>query len=106
MRIEHQGDTLTISEVKELGAANASAFRSEIRAALPPELKTIEIDLSETSFVDSCGLGALVALHKTACGINGGVTIRLLNPTPSVQQLFELTRMHRIFEIVKCQTYA
>jgi anti-sigma B factor antagonist len=61
--------------------------------------KNIEIDLSETRFIDSCGLGALVALHKTACGHKG--VVRLLNPLPPVQQILELTRMHRIFEIVK-----
>jgi len=49
--------------------------------------------------VDSCGLGALVALHKTAAA-RGGV-LRLINPTPPVQQILELTRMHRIFEIIK-----
>ena len=94
---------MTVSDVKELDAANSNAFRDQIRAALPAELKSIEIDLSQTGFVDSCGLGALIAVHKTACGLNGGVPIRLLNPTPAVQQIFELTRMHRIFEIVKRQ---
>jgi anti-sigma B factor antagonist len=49
--------------------------------------------------VDSCGLGALVALHKTAAA-HGGV-LRLINPTPPVQQILELTRMHRIFEVIK-----
>jgi anti-sigma B factor antagonist len=50
-------------------------------------------------FLDSCGLGALISLHKTACTRNGAV--RLLNPTPPVQQILELTRLHRVFEIVK-----
>ena len=45
------------------------------------------------------GLGALISLHKTTCTRNG--LVRLLNPTPPVQQLLDLTRMHRIFEIVK-----
>jgi anti-sigma B factor antagonist len=101
MKIHQRGETLSISGITELGAANSNAFRDEVRAALPLELTSIEIDLSQTSFVDSCGLGALIAVHKTACSRNGGVAIRLLNPTPPVQQIFELTRMHRLFEIVK-----
>src|SRR3954466_3339088 len=99
MKIEIQGDTLRICGLKELGAANANAFRDEARAAMSDGQRNIEIDLSQTTFIDSCGLGALIALHKTACSRKG--TMRLLHPMPSVQQILELTRMHRIFEIVK-----
>jgi len=66
---------------------------------LADRLKNIEIDLSQTMFLDSCGLGALISLHKTACTRSGAV--RLLNTTPPVQQILELTRLHRVFEIVK-----
>ena len=41
----------------------------------------------------------LISLHKTACSRQG--SLRILNPTPGVLQILELTRMHRIFEIVK-----
>jgi len=97
MKVQALGETLNVSGIKELGAANSQNFRDEIKAALAGE-KNIDIDLSETTFVDSCGLGALISLHKTTCNRNG--TVRLLNPTPPVQQILELTRMHRIFEIV------
>ena len=98
MKSQIDGDTLTITGMKELGASNANSFRDQARAALTDTQKIIEIDLSQTMFVDSCGLGALISLHKLACTRNGQV--RLLNPTPPVQQILELTRMHRIFEIV------
>ena len=99
MKVHVQGDTLTITGIKELGAANSQAFRDQVRAALTEKQRNIEIDLSQTMFIDSCGLGALISLHKTACSRNG--VIRLLNPTPPVEQILELTRMHRIFEIQK-----
>ena len=99
MKFKIQGDTLNINGIKELGAANSKLFRDEVRAALTDQQKVIEIDLSQTLFMDSCGLGALISLHKTTCSRNG--MVRLVNPTPPVQQILELTRMHRIFEIVK-----
>jgi len=98
MKVEAQGETLNVSGIKELGASNSQTFRDEVKGALTDSQKNIEIDLSQTMFVDSCGLGALISLHKTTCNRNG--TVRLLNPTPPVQQILELTRMHRIFEIV------
>jgi anti-sigma B factor antagonist len=104
MRIDLRGDILGISDIEELGAANSEAFRRQVRAAIPASaLRAIEIDLSKTEFVDSCGLGALIAVQKWASSHNGNgaVPVRLLNPPLSVQQVFELTRLHRIFEIVK-----
>jgi anti-sigma B factor antagonist len=98
MKVQPQGETLNVSEIKELGAANSQAFRDQVKGALTDVQRNIEIDLSETMFVDSCGLGALISLHKTTCTRNG--TVKLMNPTPPVQQILELTRMHRIFEIV------
>jgi anti-sigma B factor antagonist len=60
------------------------------------------LDLSETTFVDSFGLGMIASLYKSASDLNtnGPPAIRLLHPQPPVQQLFELTRMHHLFEIV------
>src|SRR5436190_18149851 len=103
MKIHESADTLTVSNIKELAAGNAESFREEVSAALPTGLKAIEIDLSETDFVDSCGLGALISLYKSANNGHEPVAFRLLNPIPAVQQLFELTRLHRIFEIVKTE---
>ncbi len=102
MEIQRQNGTLTVNGVGELSAANARFFRNEICAMLVPELARIEIDLSQTSFVDSSGLGALVSVYKAANEHRrpGGVRMRLLNPPPAVQQVFELTRMHHLFEIV------
>ena len=99
MKVQTDGDTLRISAVKELSATTANAFRDEARRVLSDAETNIEIDLSQTAVMDSCGLGALIALHKTASARNG--TLRLLNPSATVQQILELTRMHRIFEVVK-----
>jgi anti-sigma B factor antagonist len=97
MKMEVLGDTLRVSDVKELGSANANAFRDWVRSSLSNGLRNIELDMSQATFIDSCGLGALIALHKMACARQGA--LRLLSPQPTVHQILELTRMHRIFEI-------
>jgi anti-sigma B factor antagonist len=98
MKMELGEDAVRVSAVEELGAANANAFRDWVRAGLTGPQKHIEIDLSQTTFLDSCGLGALVALHKTACSRQG--RLRLLNPLPPVRQILELTQLDRVFETV------
>ncbi|HEY3898848.1 MAG TPA: STAS domain-containing protein [Chthoniobacter sp.] len=91
-------ETLQVTELKELSGAAATNIRDQIRGALKPAHQCLEIDLSETAFVDSSGLGALIALHKTLRGRGG--QMRLVNPSQTCLQLLELTRLHRTFEIV------
>jgi anti-sigma B factor antagonist len=98
MRFEIAGETLRVGGIEELGAGNCRAFRDQVRAALPEASRNIDIDLSQTGFLDSCGLGALISLRKTAGSRNG--TVRLLNPPPRVQRLFDVTCMHKVFDIV------
>ncbi len=99
MKLESVGKTLLISGLSELNAANAGHFRDRARAAIQPEHSRVDLDLSMTRFVDSSGLGALIALNKLMNSRQGHV--RILNPLPAVLQILELTRMHRVFEIAK-----
>lgn len=99
MNIEDKDETLVVGGIEELAAGNAAQVRDDVRGALRDPHKTVDIDLSGTRFLDSSGLGALIALHKTMMARSGQV--RLLNPTPVATQVLELTRMHRLLEIVR-----
>ena len=94
-----QNETIVVTGITELVAANSFTFRDQVRATMSEGQKFIEIDLSDIHFIDSSGLGALIGLHKTTRVRNGGV--RLVNPTPQVEQILKLTRTNRLFEVVK-----
>ncbi len=98
MQLETQGTKLVVSKVPELTASNASDIKTEVKAAIEDTHTQIDIDLSTTGFVDSSGLGVLIGLHKAMVAKQG--SIRILNPGESVQQVLELTRLHRLFEVV------
>ena len=99
MKMETNGETLRITSVQQLGEANANAFRAWVRGAFSNDHRNIEVDLAQTTFVDSCGLGALIGLHKAALSRKGKLV--LLNPQPSIEQILELTRLDGVFEIVR-----
>lgn len=101
MKFESRNHVLRVSGLQELNASNAAAFRDQARAALQPAHHQLDIDFSEVRFLDSSGLGAMIALHKTMVARNGHV--RVVSPLAQVQQVLELTRMHRIFELAKEQ---
>jgi len=87
---------LTVDGFEELTAANQELFRKQICTALNGHT-TIEIDLSQTTFMDCAGLGALIAVRNLARDRNG--VVRLVNPTPTVQLLFDAVRATDIFEM-------
>lgn len=54
----------------------------------------IVVDLAETTFLDSSGLGALIAGLKSARQAGGD--LRIARPVPSVQAVFELTNLDQV----------
>ena len=97
MQVKVVNDVLTIKGFAELTAANDDLFRQRFCTDLNG-CTSIEIDLSLTTFMDCTGLGALIALRNLAHARKGGV--RLVNPTPAVQGLFDVMRAGKLFEIV------
>ncbi|HET6772441.1 MAG TPA: STAS domain-containing protein [Acidimicrobiales bacterium] len=51
----------------------------------------LALDLSHVGFVDSSGLGVLVAIHRHAASSGGSLVLRSV--PPQVQRLFEITRL-------------
>ena len=101
MEVTIAEEVLTVVGFAEMTAANSHRFRKEVCAALNGHT-VVEIDLSQTTFMDCAGLGALIAVCNLIRG-RKRVVVRLVNPTPPVQQVLELVRARQIFEIVHTQ---
>jgi len=99
VKISQNGETIDVTEIQQLGAANADIFESAVFAALSAGPHQIDIDLSETRFVDCGGVGALVAVRNCARRLNAHATVRLLNPALPARRLLKLTRMDCSFSI-------
>ncbi len=99
MEIELNDGILSVRGLKELDGGDS--VYQKVRSRLPEQLKAIEVDLSQTKFLNCSGLGELIALQKLAVQHCGQPAVRVVNPPPPVQQMLELTRLHNIFEILK-----
>lgn len=99
MKIEIRDGILSVSELKELDGAHPLC--RQVSSRMPNSLRAIEVDLSQTEFLNSVGLGELIALQKMAWERDHTLAVRVLNPSPALLQLFELTRLHQVFEICK-----
>ena len=80
-----------------LDASNAPEFKKTIVALLEQDYDNLIISFSETQFLDSAGLGALVSVLKSASQFKKRVVLTQL--TDQVKQIFELTKLYRLFEI-------
>ncbi|MEL6550587.1 MAG: STAS domain-containing protein [Pseudomonadota bacterium] len=79
-----------------IDAAVAIQFKDALRAATEGGPERVVLDLSGVNFIDSSGLGAVVAAKKL---LNGAHRLELAGLTPVVAKVFKLTRMDTIFEI-------
>jgi len=90
---------MVIIAIKEerLDAHNANDLKAELLALFDQGKRNILIDLKDVRFIDSSGLGALVSGFKNAITNQG--TLKLASLQPQVKSMFELTRLHRVFDI-------
>jgi anti-sigma B factor antagonist len=82
--------------VEELDASNAAELKRDIAPILESNTKLV-IDLSPLRFVDSSGLGAMLSCLRQVSAKGGDLKLCCLSK--QVRALFELVRMHRIFDI-------
>ncbi len=82
----------------EVDLQNSDALRQAGETALSePRCRTLQVDLSAVTFLDSSGVGALVGLRNAA--LNKGGSLVLVSPQPPVRRVLELTTMDKVFDI-------
>jgi anti-sigma B factor antagonist len=72
-------------------------FRQLITDTLEGGRKNILLNMAEVYYIDSSGLGELVAAY-TAATRRGG-NLKLMKLTQRVQDVVQLTKVYRIFEV-------
>ena len=95
--VEKANDVAVVAmPVAELDAANTAEFKRDMAPVLDAHAKVV-LDLTRLRFIDSSGLGVLVSGYKNAATHQG--SIKLCSLQTQVKSMFELTRLHRVFDI-------
>ncbi len=98
LNITEQSDIVEISvEEERMDAHNSGDLKEQMLQLFDEGKCNLVIDLSAVRFIDSSGLGALVSGFKNASAMEG--SLKLCGLQPQVRSMFELTRLHRVFEI-------
>jgi anti-sigma B factor antagonist len=82
-----------------LTAATVETFREQLAVwqAGEPDVKNFVFDLSAVDFLDSAGLGSLIAALKRITERGGDMKLACLQKKP--RMVFEITRAYKVFEI-------
>jgi anti-sigma B factor antagonist len=93
-----EGDGVLVVELREpsLDASNVREFREAAQALIQDRTRVV-LDMTGVKFVDSSGLGALISCLRQVNARKGD--FRLCSMSTTVRALFELMRMHRVFNI-------
>lgn len=99
MSVRTEGDFCVIRvEEARIDASAAVDFKETLRQLTRDAPPQVILDLSEVDFVDSSGLGAIVAAMKHLAPER---ELLLAGLTPSVDKVFQLTRMDSVFRIFR-----
>jgi anti-sigma B factor antagonist len=92
-----QGDLLVVAaETNRIDSAGAIEFKEAMREMTRQASARVVLDLSQVRFLDSSGLGAVVAVMKMLAPER---RLELSGLTPTVAKVFRLTRLDSVFTI-------
>jgi len=105
LRGQVEGNDVLVLELREvaLEVKNVREFRDAAHELIQDKPRVV-LDMTAVRFVDSSGLGALISCLRHVRGNQGDM--KLCSMSKPVRALFELTRMHRVFNIIETRDEA
>ncbi|MBC9734740.1 STAS domain-containing protein [Nocardioides marmotae] len=94
VRVEHRQGFAVVVARGEVDLATVGGFRSVLNDLMVEGHVDVVVDLTDVPFVDSSALGALVAAHRRARGLGGGLSLAGIQPP--VARILELTGLDRV----------
>jgi anti-sigma B factor antagonist len=89
--------TVVLLDGRVVLGEETNAFRKKLKSLLVEGKRNIVLDLKKVSFIDSGGLGALIAAYSTAK--SEGATLRLCNIGSRFKVLLQNTKLYTVFEV-------
>jgi len=100
IRWKQDSETLTVYLCGEIDHYAAETLRKELETLIrKTKQKSLMLDFSEVSFMDSSGVGMLIGRYKTMAACGRQLFAIGLNRT--VERLYKMAGLHRIIPIVQ-----
>lgn len=93
---QHGNVDIVHVDAARIDSAAAIQFKDDARALIQQTEGRVILNLKKVDFIDSSGLGAVVATMKM---LDGNRRLELAALSPNVSKVFRLTRMDKVFAI-------
>jgi anti-sigma B factor antagonist len=91
------GDVMIVDiSGRMIAAENPGRLKDKIASLIFQGEKQIVINLAEVSYVDSAGLGEMVACHSSA--LKSGAEVKIANAANRIKDLLVMTRLVTVFD--------
>ena len=94
--VEKYGAVVIELKGNVMGGPEAQEFSDALHKLIDDGKKNIIVDLAETKFMNSSGLGMLISGYTTMK--NGGGSMKLANATEKIESLLVITKLISVFE--------
>jgi len=95
LRITSHGDVLVYHFQGVIDIATSPSVRETLVQAANDANPNLVVDLTQVTFLDSTGIGALIGAHRRALERAG--KLRLVVPEGQLERLFSLTGLAKVF---------
>jgi len=82
----------------------SNALREKVKSLLAEGKKKIVLNMDNVTFIDSAGLGTLVASHHTVK--TQGASLRLCHLGSKFQEVLQITKLLTVFDVYKTEAEA
>ena len=100
---QRQADVLVVLNGRLVTTTGREA-KERISRLLNPRVERLSIDLDRLEYLDSAGLGVLIGLKMRAN--RSRTTLTLLAPPPPIEEIFRVSKLNTIFNILDPQAAA
>ena len=97
-RIQKDVMVLAISRLERLDASTSAELRKSLLDNMGDSSLKVVVNMQSVRHIDSSGLSVFISLNKVLRKRNGD--LKLCSLAPTVRSMFELTRLHRVFDLL------
>ena len=96
-RLDRADGVVTVALTGEVDVLTVDQVRTSLAEAIADQPRSVVVDLSDLSFIDSTGLGALIFGFQRAR--DAGIAFRLRRPSSGVRQILVVSGLLEVVEL-------
>jgi anti-anti-sigma factor len=97
LEVEPRGNVIVARLIGSANMVNVANLQDDLFAIVDRNPRQIVLDLSQLAFINSVGLGGIIAAHVRSRRQNGAISIAA--PSAEILELLRVTNLTRLFPV-------